>query len=712
MDIEKYEHILRPLRELEQVWGIDLAGALQEYAAEVAAVTYEMGCQMLNFAQAAMLIMGASTLYSKKVDALQELVQDTYFLIINKGQRTEDDKNGKGRRRRVVVREPVKFTDSATKVPLLSEDKRYRDDVPEFLRQMLAGLDPTGSRGGNGGQRIAEGELIPFEDTQTGSVSYRLSVCAITDEGLLLPNVRHELSDTSRLENVDQADEDRGGVKMPPTPAHPTGLSSRGLRLMDQLSGRKSVGDLDKQGFDKLLEQELDEADDDDDDEKPKKQQEEAEEEDDGEEDDYDVIMKQCMQDRFKNTLPDKPWEPYIIRPRKAAGDPSKAILADLLADKMISSQAARLRHLNDQGELVWDNERMARLAPALYRDLVEVIKNAKSQVRDALSKNRKYERWLERQRGDYGGAEAYGDIVSHRSMSSAHGDMMDDLMDDGFMDGDDGEPTAEDLIMQSLRLAGESDMEVSFYSSLVRYDELLYQHNLANTDRQANLTKEEALLHSRITAWTAHLEPALEEQLGRGHYDIYVYAQRILDTFDHVGQILPMRALTDQCRGMWEVSRFFLAMLQLSNNGNLYVDANRIFDGSKSDIIHIRLITKDARFAFESKDESQAFAVGKEKLKQLEKMPDLPAAAPPGPQGHDVHRLEKKTRKRKAKAAPAAVEDPDGQEAPPEPEPNDGDTKMEDKQEQSSQKPRASRSRSRAAADAEVAKSPVVPAP
>eukprot|EP00659_Diplonema_papillatum_P014094 gene14094-21576_t len=171
MDMTKYNHVIHPLKQLEEVWGIDLASTLQMYAAEVMEITVEMGGRALNFAQAALLIMGASSIYSKKVDSLQQLVSDTYDLILNrKKDETADSK--KKRRTRVVLRQAVPFTEESAAIRAGS--KLARTDVMDTMRLLLSGSDCLGFRNAARDQiRINEGELVPFENVVDGGYNYR-----------------------------------------------------------------------------------------------------------------------------------------------------------------------------------------------------------------------------------------------------------------------------------------------------------------------------------------------------------------------------------------------------------------------------------------------------------------------------------------------------------------------------------------------------------
>jgi len=600
----RYDQILRPLKEMESVWGINLAGLLQEYVSEVAGISVEMGARVLNFAQAAMLIMNSSNIYCKKVDLLQELAQEVYDLIINKGQRPDGKDQNKIRRRRVVVRDIVPFTEEATVHTLLPAEKLVRTDHFDTLRNIMDGRVNETVSGTTAGNRIAEGELVPFEDTATGTVNYRTSVCVLTQAGLLLPNVRYEIAEgCDALEELNDLQRSADGLRVPPTPG-PESLSARRLTLMSRATScRRADGIDDEEGFEKALEKELVKATEEDEEEKEEMEEaerekkagadeprrmtqhsrpsngpnanamnedEEGDESEEGEieEDEYEAIMSEHVGDRFSDSMPNctpptvQPWAPYVIRLRKAAADPTKLAEAELKVDRDWTTTALKIRHLDDQGEVVWDNERFARLAPS-NQDLTELTTAAKKRIRKEageVRKQNKQERWLEAQRmsegsmPDDGGLAAFVDQNAEDDDSSGMdgGDCPMDVcsIEAGASVVDKGPlatPAARTSVqpwatgscgaeakMPRYSAAGqswgtgdysdntaESETMLCFFKYLARYDDLLYARNLADSEKVANLSREESDLHNRIATWTAKIGPQIDEQLGRTHFDL-----------------------------------------------------------------------------------------------------------------------------------------------------------------------------------------------
>jgi hypothetical protein len=99
--------------------------------------------------------------------------------------------------------------------------------------------------------------------------------------------------------------------------------------------------------------------------------------------------------------------------------------------------------------------------------------------------------------------------------------------------------------------------------------------------------------IYKAVKTWQENLEPLLQEQNSRNTFDLNVYANTILEkleagsdqsftSFDHLVAGQPQ----------WNVSRFFLSALILTNNGNVDILDNtgvsyefdlRLLDGEKS---------------------------------------------------------------------------------------------------------------------------------
>ncbi|XP_054862578.1 condensin-2 complex subunit H2 [Amphiprion ocellaris] len=85
----RYVHLLQPIRELTKNWDIDLASELNDYLDELdeMCITFDGGKTRLNFAEAALLIQGSASIYSKKVELLHSLVFQTLEFISDRNRK-------------------------------------------------------------------------------------------------------------------------------------------------------------------------------------------------------------------------------------------------------------------------------------------------------------------------------------------------------------------------------------------------------------------------------------------------------------------------------------------------------------------------------------------------------------------------------------------------------------------------------------------------
>eukprot|EP00752_Nemacystus_decipiens_P010040 g8953.t1 len=88
---ERYKHLLQPIRDLAQNWDVDIASSLEDYLEDLEDITITLdgGASKVNFAEAALLIQGSTSVYSRKVEHVYQLVQSTIdFLTQQKQQKS------------------------------------------------------------------------------------------------------------------------------------------------------------------------------------------------------------------------------------------------------------------------------------------------------------------------------------------------------------------------------------------------------------------------------------------------------------------------------------------------------------------------------------------------------------------------------------------------------------------------------------------------
>lgn len=95
MDSERrYASLLQPIRDLTENWDIDIAHLLEDYLDDLDHIRLTIhGQENLNFAEAALVIQGSTSIYSKKVEYLYNLVIQALDLITT--SKEKKDKNNK-----------------------------------------------------------------------------------------------------------------------------------------------------------------------------------------------------------------------------------------------------------------------------------------------------------------------------------------------------------------------------------------------------------------------------------------------------------------------------------------------------------------------------------------------------------------------------------------------------------------------------------------
>ncbi|CAL1568258.1 unnamed protein product [Knipowitschia caucasica] len=85
----RFAHLLQPIKQLTKNWEVDIASELNDYLEELdqMCITFDEGELGLNFSEAALLIQGSACIYSKKVELLHSLVYNTLGYINDKKQK-------------------------------------------------------------------------------------------------------------------------------------------------------------------------------------------------------------------------------------------------------------------------------------------------------------------------------------------------------------------------------------------------------------------------------------------------------------------------------------------------------------------------------------------------------------------------------------------------------------------------------------------------
>ncbi|XP_054255720.1 condensin-2 complex subunit H2 [Indicator indicator] len=82
----RFLHLLQPIRDLTKNWEVDVAAQLGEYLEELEqiCISFDNGKTTMNFVEAALVIQGSASIYSKKVEHLYQMVCQVLDFICNK----------------------------------------------------------------------------------------------------------------------------------------------------------------------------------------------------------------------------------------------------------------------------------------------------------------------------------------------------------------------------------------------------------------------------------------------------------------------------------------------------------------------------------------------------------------------------------------------------------------------------------------------------
>ncbi|NXM31456.1 CNDH2 protein, partial [Oxyruncus cristatus] len=82
----RFQHLLQPIRDLTKNWEVDVAAQLEEYLEELdhICISFDNGKTTMNFTEAALVIQGSASIYSRKVEYLYMLVCQALDYISNK----------------------------------------------------------------------------------------------------------------------------------------------------------------------------------------------------------------------------------------------------------------------------------------------------------------------------------------------------------------------------------------------------------------------------------------------------------------------------------------------------------------------------------------------------------------------------------------------------------------------------------------------------
>eukprot|EP00057_Strongylocentrotus_purpuratus_P021421 XP_011675895.1 PREDICTED: condensin-2 complex subunit H2 isoform X1 [Strongylocentrotus purpuratus] len=579
----RFAHLLQPIRDLAKNWEVDIASHLEDYVTEMEAIviSFDGGSTTMNFAEAALLIQGTACIYSKKVEYLYALVYQTLDLLASKKKMTQAcsvDAEGKDTDASFAFKKnEIEFLSLddlpvAKNIDLKEENERNHNMTGHLLAQTpLSLLKVEGADRG-----------IPLTNRKGETVGYKGD---FRINSSMFHSSRALLIDPSHLSLLEQS-----------MMRHPSSTPANFI-LKAAFSPEKN---------DNVLPEIPDDIDDD-----IPKHDISADDVEMGMPFDDSFEEQQPMQVEEKRALrarvvaPIKPikefvdpWEPLdphdskgvVSKPykkgkcfkiptsmsknggkgRKRKKEPTqeKAELCPIVEfiNKAYFSHASKLP--SNPLKLPY-HEEFEYLYYTEYKKQLDTSRREKRR----LAQQGKFEELAKREMQEAAEAEDYhgnggGDAIPEMD------DGGDNFGFDGPEDVDDEDQVQEDRLGgggQDDFMANSQDAIVTSYEELVRKHVEAY---LASASEYAQMTE----LSKRVQQWEDRITPVLAREEKFAYFDINQYGKFVLDRLDKVQKESQKKEkVTTFCevmedRQIHEVSRYFLATLQLANNYNVEV--------------------------------------------------------------------------------------------------------------------------------------------
>ncbi|CAK0746455.1 hypothetical protein CVIRNUC_001693 [Coccomyxa viridis] len=561
----KYKHLLQPIRDLAANWDINIANDLEEYLAVLEHITFSFdGGPNLNFAEAALLIQGSACVYSKKVEHLHGLVHQALSVISDKRQRSTDPGG-----------QPTgdDFDDFDDEETFLNLDDVLHEGAGIDLEEGGAVEHEASSR--------APAVLLALEDSGQvrgdGSAgTYRIAQCSVHKSGaLFLEGSEGQYWD----ENLVRSCAAEEPAQQHSSLAEECSWADSGMDGAGEQHGHdveEAAADLGS-GFDN----------DDSYDDAP----EHMEPVGDSAEHAHPQWQTGAQQAQAGPHRRGEPGQADIRDPYEPL-DPHSAGDLPIRPFRKSKPRRQKVYKAPKEQDTLFAAPQPGSLGSLSFPEFAYVLR-----ARQAAERAQQQD--LRAQMGDIwasrgADAEALHDEQQYDGADAGmqeglHYDAGGGFDDDGGYDdgGYPGELSFDDLADAAASgHPAHAGMHVNNpQAAELSYEELCAAHTEA---RMAAAAMEEVQteLASRVAGWRTKIAPVLEEQDARGDFDIHTIGESLLTDMAAIslddtaraeeveiekGPPVAFGAVVKQ-QHKWQVSRFFSAMLQLANNGNIVI--------------------------------------------------------------------------------------------------------------------------------------------
>ncbi|XP_064119386.1 condensin-2 complex subunit H2-like [Macrobrachium nipponense] len=624
-DLEaRFSVFLNPIRDLTKNWEVDIAKYLEEYLEELAEVqiTFDGGETMMNFAEAAMLIQGSATVYSKKVEFLWQMVLQMLDLLssrrsVEASESAPGAKEGGGGRANLDSTRDFISVDEITEGRNIDmkdddDDEEEEDSRKKGFKFLPATpLHLVEKEGEKSQHRI---NLFMKNNEMFGAKDdFRINRSYMTLKGMLCLELPSELlqDNANLLANIlEEESEDDGDLPdapvddAPPSPmecAEPeTAPQEESPEAANENEEADKSPDMAEPQNENPQPMEIGGE------EKGNKDNEEKEN------NNIDVIDLPNGRYRLRKrgekeavvTLklsePWKPIDPHAEAPAKRpirAGRLRKPLPCNCHQREQKTSRSRRKNKIN---EVETDNKQTEKTLPSvesyITKGLANIIdtnnKNVPSELSEEASKELSKRLHLSKQKKVKellkDGIAQDAEEAIHRVNEETHlqqrlDEQLEDLpFDDAAVDLDDDDvpqpplmfPNPHDTtndpnpLETNKRLTdSQFDEPGSEYEALVQKWVSEYITNAQDHVNSSDLTK-------RVNKWREAILPKLEDEERRREFDIHSYGSQVLGFFPENGrkQTIPFQSVAKNQEAP-EVSRLFLSCLMLANTYNVQLN-------------------------------------------------------------------------------------------------------------------------------------------
>ncbi|RDD46576.1 Condensin-2 complex subunit H2 [Trichoplax sp. H2] len=553
----RYAYLLQPIRDLAKNWEVDVAKQLEEYLDELEQITFTFdgGTTFLNFAEAALLIQGSASVYSRKIEYLYTLVYQTLDLIAEKQRQKQPasvDDEGKdvdvtfhklNQEEQFISLDDIK---EANNIDLIEEDFENRTSSYICLRTPVS-LLPTDNH-----KRQSDVQLLSGRGEVLGNRGdFRVNTSVIHHSGALL--IDTSFQPRANRNAFTLANDGGHNNIMPFTTHNNESFISGENEDIPENDGFNSDDNTFNGGINDTLRDDL----------HPAIEQEPIVED----------SAWQVLDPHDKDAIPERAFKAsrnWRI-PKNIAID-TQAIRKRKRGQISITSNQPGISIIEfcSRAACTRQNQKLLKHAMNVICEDLEYISYEFAENQHILSREiNKLFKFMTSNGQDSDDHDKHDD--QENNIDGGYDDDYSDQDDFGIENNynPDQEIVNNEHNMSIDPIAiEEQNLENQIPQT---YEELVKEH----LNVYAKVTRqyiEDSALRSRVNEWQDRIKPALENEEKHPPFDIHTYGQSVLDSLrEKNDDAVSFEDVVSQ-KEPYEICRLFAATLQLANNGNIEI--------------------------------------------------------------------------------------------------------------------------------------------